>query len=256
MSNSLDCSKTAVIAPLGMSPPVITAFVKALGGVRDVVVLTTDNPTVKQGFELVRIALKLNYPRVRVHERKLPFEDVTTTDENFQFMGIAARIIREQREKYGSAKVYLNVSGGRKNMGVTLSLLGQLMGVDGVFHVVTRDIRVVNTQLESLRVEIEKIYRAESEEEKIRVYRERERSFNSLMFPDVEVVRIPTIPFPKYYVEKVVKVLYAESFEELTPSELEALLSHGLVEKAGRKYRTTEFGKKLAEVLLTGKLRG
>ncbi|AIG97434.1 CRISPR-associated protein, Csx14 family [Archaeoglobus fulgidus DSM 8774] len=236
-----------------MSPPVITAFVKAFEDIKDVVVLTTDNTAVKQGFELVRVALKVNYPNVRVHEKKLPLEDVTTTDENFQFMGIAAKIVKEQREKYGSRRIYLNVSGGRKNMGITLSLLGQLMGVDGVFHVITGDVRVVNVQLENLRKDIERIYKAKSEEEKIEIYKERERYFNSLMFPDAEIVRIPTIPFPQYYVERIVKALYTKEIDELTESERNMLAAHGLLEKVGRRFEVTEFGEKLAHVLLTGK---
>ncbi len=141
----------AVIAPLGMSPPVITAFVKAFGNIKDVVVLTTKDETVKQGFELVRIAMKTRYPKVRIHERELPFDDITTTEENFEFMGIAARIIKEQRDRYRAERVYLNVSGGRKNMGITLSVVGQLLGVNGVFHVITKNVKIVNTMLETLR---------------------------------------------------------------------------------------------------------
>jgi len=244
---------TAVIALLGMSPPVITAFVKAFEGIRDVVVLTTKSEAVKQGFELVRVAMKMRYPDVRVHERELPFEDVTTTEENFQFMGIAARIIKVQREKYGSKRIYLNVSGGRKNMGITLSLLGQLMGVDGVFHVLTRDVGVVNVQLESLRKEIEELYNAESEEEKIEIYRRSERYFSSLMFPDAEIVRIPTIPFPEYYVERIARALYSGELEELTESEKERLFTHGLLERYGKRFVVSEFGRKLANVLVSGR---
>lgn len=244
----------AVIAPLGTSPPVITAFVKAFEGIRDVVVLTTRNLVVKQGFELVRVAMKLRYPNVRVHERELPFDDVTTTDENFRFMGIAAKIIRTQREKYGTKEVYLNVSGGRKNMSVTLSLLGQLMGVDGVFHVITRDVGVINALLESLRKDIEDIYNAGSEEEKVRIYREKEKYFDSLMFPDVELVKLPTIPYPKYYVERIATSLYSGELDVLTESEKESLAAHGLLERYGDKYRVSEFGKKLASVFVSGRL--
>ncbi len=242
-----------VIAPLGTSPPVITAFVKAFQGIRDVVVLTTRDPIVKQGFELVKLALKLRYPNVRVHERELPFDDVTTTDENFQFMGIAAGIIKTQREKYNSKEIYLNVSGGRKNMSITLSLLGQLMGVDGVFHVITRDVRAINTLLESLRKDVESIYEAKSEEEKVRIYREKGRYFDSLMFPDVELIKLPTIPYPKYYVERVAKSLYSSELDILTESERELLAAHGLLEMYGNKYRVSEFGKKLASVLVLGR---
>lgn len=45
----------AVISPLGMSPPVVTAFVDYVGDVRDLVVITTTNERVKQGYELVKV---------------------------------------------------------------------------------------------------------------------------------------------------------------------------------------------------------
>ncbi|MEM0214497.1 MAG: CRISPR-associated protein Csx14 [Archaeoglobaceae archaeon] len=137
--------KTAIISPLGLSPPVITTFVEGIGeNISDLVVLTTENEDVKAGYELVRIGLRQKYPKTRLHEVTLPFEDVNTTEENLRFMSICAKIIREERERYKCDKILLNVAGGRKNMCITLSLLGQLMAVDGVYHVVSRDVKIVN----------------------------------------------------------------------------------------------------------------
>ena len=243
--------KIAVIAPLGLSPPVITAFVDYLKGVNDLVVMTTEDERVKQGFELIRVAMKMKYPKTRIHEVQLPFEDVVTTEQNFEFMRIASRVIRDQKEKYRSDVVYINVAGGRKNMCITLSILGQFLNVDGIFHVVSPDVRVVNELLERLRADIEQIYRAESEDEKIKIYRDRERLFDSLMFPrDYEVVRIPTIPIPMDYMVRLVDALFNDRVEELSDSERDMLVRHGLVEKIGSRYVVTEFGKKFAEVLV------
>jgi len=71
--------KIAVVSPIGMSPPVITAFVDYLGGVKDLVVITTTNEKVKQGYELVKIVLMMKYPKTRVHEVEIPFEDVLSS---------------------------------------------------------------------------------------------------------------------------------------------------------------------------------
>ncbi|WP_456328648.1 hypothetical protein [Archaeoglobus sp.] len=38
--------------------------------------------------------------------------------------------------------------------------------------------------------------------------------------------------------------------DNLTPSEAQMLERHGLVERVGRKYKVTDFGKKFAEVLI------
>jgi len=251
MERPLDVGKVAVIAPLGMSPPVVTAFVDRLGGVRDLVVMTTANERVKQGYELIRVAMRLKYPKTRVHEVTLPFDDVATEDQNFEFMRVAAKTIKRQREKYGSEVIYLNVAGGRKNMCITLSILGQFLNVDGVFHVVSPDVKVVNVLLENLRPDIERIHSAENDEEKFRIYREKERLFDSLMFPsDFEVVRIPTIPIPTEHVRRILDILYNERVDELAPSEREALLRHGLIERAGARLRVSAFGKRLVEALL------
>ncbi len=242
--------RVAVIAPLGMSPPVVTAFVDYLNGVDDLVVFTTSNEKVKQGFELLKIALKVKYPRTRVHEVKIPFEDVLTEEQNFEFMRIAGKAIKRQKEKYGSDVVFLNVAGGRKNMCITLSILGQFLNVDGIFHIVSPDVNVVNEMLENLRRDIEAISLAE-DEDKIKIYMEKERLFNSLMFPkDYEVVRIPTIPIPQDYIKRLVDILYNNKVETLTYSEREMLLRHGLIEKVGNRYKISDFGKKFAKVLI------
>jgi CRISPR-associated protein Csx14 len=243
--------KIAVISPLGMSPPVVTAFVDYLRGVKDLVVITTADKKVKQGYELVKIALKLKYPKTRLHEVNIPFEDVSTEQQNFEFMRTAARVIKNQREKYGSDVIYLNVAGGRKNMCITLSTLGQFLNVDGIFHLVSPDIKVVNEMLENLRSDIERIYLADNEEEKIEIYREKEKMFNSLMFPnDFEVIRIPTVPIPLDYIKRLVDILYNGRVEDLTFSEREILMHHGLIERAGRKFRVSDFGRRFAEVLV------
>lgn len=243
--------KIAVVSPIGMSPPVVTAFVDYLGHVKDLVVITTTNEKVKQGYELVKIALMMKYPKTRVHEVEIPFEDVSTEEQNFEFMRIAGRIIKNQREKYGSDVVYLNVAGGRKNMCITLSILGQFLNVDGIFHIVSPDVKIVNEMLENLRSDIERIYLAKNEKDKIKIYKEKERLFNSLMFPkDFEVIRIPTIPIPVDYMKRLVDILYNERLEDLTISEKEMLIRHGLIERVGTKYKVLDFGRKFVGVLV------
>jgi len=83
--------KTAVIAPLGLSPPVITSFLVGIGErISDLVLLTTENEEVKAVFELIRIGMSFRFPQTRIHEVVLPFEDVSTTEENLEFMSICA----------------------------------------------------------------------------------------------------------------------------------------------------------------------
>jgi CRISPR-associated protein Csx14 len=246
--------KTSVIAPLGLSPPVITAFIEGTAEpISDVVVLTTDNEEVKRGYELVRIGLKIKYPRIRIHEVGLPFDDVYTTEQNLQFMAIAARIIKEEREVHKCDRVLLNIAGGRKNTCITLSILGQLMGVDGVFHVITKDVAIINQQLEALREDIRSIYEAGNDEEKIQIYKQKERYFNSLLFPDrreYEIVRIPTLPYPPDYFIKLITAVYSSNLDLLSAEEREMLYRHGILERIGSRYAVSDYGKKLAEAII------
>jgi len=245
--------KTAVIAPLGLSPPVVTSFVLGIGEkITDLVLLTTENFDVKAGFEVVKIGMGMKFPQTRVHEVVLPFEDVSTTEDNLKFMAICSKVIREEREKYGCEKILLNVAGGRKNMCITLSLLGQIMAVDGVYHVVSRDVKVVNQLLENLREDIRKIYDAKSDEEKLRIYREKERFFNSLLFPspnEFEIVRIPTLPYPRDYLQRIL-VSLLQNMEALSLEDKLMLEKHGILERIGSRFALSEYGKRFVDVLL------
>lgn len=246
--------KTSVIAPLGLSPPVITTFIEGIGEtVNDLVILTTDNERVKEGYEIVRIGLKIKYPKIRVHEVRLPFDDIYTTKQNLQFMSIAAGIIKKEREVHKSDKILLNVAGGRKNTCITLSLLGQIMGVDGVFHVVTKDVVVVNLLLERLRRDISMVYRAGNEEEKINIYKKNEKQFDNLLFPPksaYEIVKIPTLPYPKDYLAKLLKSIFSLDLDSLSIEEKEALYRHGILEKIGNRYYLSKYGEDMVSILI------
>jgi len=245
--------KTAVIAPLGLSPPVITSFLVGIGEkITDLVLLTTENETVKAGFELIRVGMSLRFPQTRIHEVVLPFEDVGTTEENLKFMSICAKVIREEREKYGCDRILLNVAGGRKNMCITLSLLGQLMAVDGVYHVVSKEVKVVNQLLESLREDISRLYSARTDEERLEIYKEKEKYFNSLLFPhlsEFEIVRIPTLPYPREYFQRIL-VNLLQNIEAFSPEERLMLEKHGILERIGSRFILSDYGKKFVEVLL------
>lgn len=245
--------KTAVIAPLGLSPPVVTSFLIGIGEkVTDLVLLTTESMDVRAGFELIKIGMSLKFPQTRIHETVLPFEDVSTTEDNLKFMAICSKVIREEREKYGCEKILLNVAGGRKNMCITLSLLGQIMAVDGVYHVVSRDVKVVNQLLEYLREDIRKIYDAKSDEEKLRIYREKERFFNSLLFPspnEFEIVRIPTLPYPRDYLQRIL-VSLLQNMEALSLEDKLMLEKHGILERIGSRFALSEYGKRFVDALL------
>lgn len=245
--------KTAVIATLGMSPPVVTSGIDRISrGISDLVVLSTDDKTVQDGAELIRIALAERYPRIRFHNQILPLDDIATTDENFQFMSYAAKIIKNQREVHRCDQVFLNVAGGRKNMCITLALLGQILNVDGVYHIVNTNIAIANQKLEFLRHDIEMIGRATSEEEKIACYQRRKKEFDHLLFPpetEYQLIRIPTLPYPESYLVNLIQGIMSD-IDDLPKPEQIKLNRHGILEKGRSKYYLSDYGRRFIEVLL------
>ncbi|MCX7999723.1 MAG: hypothetical protein N3A69_12355, partial [Leptospiraceae bacterium] len=127
-----------------------------------------------------------------------------------------------------------------------------IMGVDGVYHVVSKDVKIVNQLLENLREETPTTYNAKNYEEKLKIYKEREKYFNSLLFPDkrdYEIIRIPTLPYPRDYLARVITATL-QDLESLSNDEKLLLEAHGILEKLGRKFKLTDYGKRFMEVLL------
>lgn len=138
--------KLAMIAPVGMSPPVVTELMEWLMSreiydLTDVVLIVSNDDDVRRSAEFIKTAVKVNYPRIRVHEKCLPFRDISSLDDNLEFMRVCASAINEEKVKFRCDGIFLNVAGGRKDMSISLSFLGQFVGVSGVFHVIHPEVR-------------------------------------------------------------------------------------------------------------------
>ncbi len=235
-----------VVGALGLSPPVVTTPLILIEGIRKLVVFTTQEEGVKQGYELIKLALRHEYPKVALERVELEFSDVGSEEENFEFMRIAGRIIRAEKEK--NRVVYVNLAGGRKNMSLSLALIAQMLNAR-MFHIIRKEVKSYNLLLENLRNDIKQIYEA-YDGEKDKIYTEKRDYFRELLFPrDANLVRIPAIPLPQDYLKRVVEALSWKKVDMLTAQERDALIEAGLMEKIGRKAEVSELGKKLGEVL-------
>ncbi|PWR70457.1 CRISPR-associated protein Csx14 [Methanospirillum stamsii] len=244
--------KTAVIAPIGMSPPVITEFIDGIGEpVSDLVLIATSHPQVLAGVNLVKAGLTRKYQWLRIHVEILPFEDIATSNENFSFMKKAVRIFKEEREKFHCDTIYLNVAGGRKNMCITLALVGQLMGADGVFHLVSHNVEWINERLEMFRAKIGRFGDVSSPEEANSLYEEDVLNYDSLLFPDrksYEIIRIPTLPYPTDYLGYLVAGM-SDRGAGLTGEDKELLEKNGMIDRAGSVCDLTPHGEAFLEVI-------
>lgn len=252
--------KTALIAPIGTSAPVVTEMVMHINGLEgmeltDVVVMPTRDELVMAHATLARVALKHRYGRMRVHLHPLPFRDIGSTGDTVEFMRIAAKLVAEERRVHGCERVYLSIAGGRKDVCVSLAIVGQIMGADGVFHVINPEVRVINEQLERLRERIFELHRA-PEEEKGEVYGRYREDFESVMFPPIErlrYVQIPCIPYPEDYIGRIGTLLNTSGRVRIERTglemrELKRLERAGMVRIVGDEVAVTEFGEMVGRI--------
>ncbi len=251
--------KTAIIAPLGMSPPIVTAGMDAAEfKVKHLTIVATKHPVVLAGLDLIEVAMSVKAPKVKIHAEILPFDDVTTTQENLFFMETSIRLIREARVKHHCERVLLDVAGGRKNMCITLTMIGQLMNVDSVFHIGNPNINLLNTHLEQLRKDIDRIHTAGTLEEKQAIYREKENQFNHLLFPpksEYDVIRVPTFPVDQSAVQRLLVELKGDRKSEvigLPLGDKVILERHGILDKgkSQKHYYVSDYGQKFLDAFI------
>jgi CRISPR-associated protein Csx14 len=209
--------KVSIIAPLGTSPPVITEFLQYVESVldqrvTDVTIITTTEPLVLEGLELIKAGIADRYPNLRIHTVRLPYDDVDSEEKSIEFVGIAAQILRDQKEKFKVEVVHLCVAGGRKEVCIILSLLAQFYNVNGVYHVVTPDVKTFNQQLERIRHKAKELADAE---DKLSYYRQNKKILEPILFPELStynVIKIPIIPYPTQTLSEIKRALRQRKF--------------------------------------------
>ncbi len=250
----------SVIGAVGRSAPVMTELVEWLIEVKnefvsDVVLLVTDDDEVWKQAELVVSALELSDWNIHVHWKDLPFDDVTSEDDNFTFLKETMEAIYEEKSKHDADKVYLNVAGGRKTMTSGLHFLSQFNPVNGVFHVVSPQISLWNKKLEQNKDKIDEFFHASDLN---RYYERNKETFDEILFPDTteyEVISMPVMPYPQGILEDFKKIWRSDS--KVRRSELERLTDNDIYRGESfdlLKYRNdwvypTQLGKKLLEIL-------
>lgn len=247
--------KVSIIASLGTSPPVVTEFVSWVTPVENVeklILLATGDPQVLTGAKLIEAAIKHKYPQITVRSRILKVSDILSEEDNLHFVEEASQLIVSERID-PSRKLYICLAGGRKEMVTSLMLLAQILGADGVFHVVSPYIREMNIELERLRSEIEAL--AESDDP-LKFYEEKRELFDRLMFPDkstYNVVKIPIIPYPKNFLERLMLLAKKQSLQldqvGLPKSYLEELERAGLIYVTEKKAIMLDESRKLINAI-------
>jgi len=252
-------TKTAVIALLGTSPPVITEFVDYVEIVKekrvsDLIIITTKEQNVLEGIPVIEYAIKNKYPHIHLHVVKLPFVDIFSDKENLEFMQKCAEILKEQKDIHKADYIYLCIAGGRKDMCITLSLLAQFFKINGVFHIITPNVKSMNEELERARYNIKELNEVE---DKDNYYKQHKEMFDNLMFPhrsQYNIITIPILPYPQEILEEIINIFNKQPINKenikISDSILKNMESLGLIILRKEKiiFWTNE-GKKFSEIL-------
>ncbi len=197
-----------MIAPLGLSPPVITEFVEHL--VRkgeppeEVLVIRTADPQVDVGFRVLVAAIRLRYPSIGVMDGVVRVDDVDSQEGMREFLAETASVLSAAQGRW---PLRLLVSGGRKSMTVALTALAPFLLAEGVYHVVVPHIRVASSRLEAVR---EIMREVAGSPDPVAAYEEKMEELDPVFWPppsEYRVVRLPVIPYPPDVAQAVARVL-------------------------------------------------
>jgi len=199
-------TKAALITPVGMTPSVVTEMIMHLDKMEgiyltDVCLIHTINPNVKHIVNFIKGVINSKYPRIRVHNISLPFEDIKSDEDNLQFMKTLKETIEYERSM-DVKRIYLSVSGGRKDMSASSLVVASLSWVDSVFHVIHSDVEVYNIHIEKIRDEISRIGMSDNAKEAYEEFMKtssKSEDMEMAIFPSMDMltyVEIPFLPYP------------------------------------------------------------
>lgn len=245
--------RVGILATMGASPPVISELVDYLErtgvNVSKLVLLSTREVLSNSWF--AGAAVRSRYKDVYVDVVRLGMDDVDSEEKMYKFMEDVIDAFNRLRDY----RIYLNVAGGRKEMGIILTIFGSLVGVSGIYHVITKDVKIWNVKLERLRDEIEVFGDDIPFEEKVNLYLGKRDVYDEVMFPppsEYNVLSIPIIPYPRGVLESIKKILNVKTVSGVQAYDYDLLTkleAANLVQVSKTKIRPTQYGVKLGHVL-------
>jgi len=251
--------KCVVICPIGLSPGVVTEVLYSLGeveGITDVGVIATKDREVQACVELIKAGIEVEIPKlvgrkVYVHTHTMNVPDVDSTENAVEFIEVMAKVIREEIEVHKASKILFNIAGSRKVESALMLMLASVWRVDGVYHVIHKDVKSYNIEVEKIRKEINDILDADNP---IEYYLRHRDKFYPILFPDphdYNVFEVPFIPFSKMEINALKEILRGGSITDSLFGDYELKLYRrmGLIAVAGDKIIPTDLGKVFLNVL-------
>ena len=251
--------KGVLISPIGLSPSVVTEVLHSVGEVEeitDVSIIATEHPKVMASAKLAKVGIEEEYPkmkgkRVYVHLHTLNIEDVNTTENAIEFVKAMTQIMRKEVDVHKPTRIVFNIAGARKVESAIMLMLGMIWRVQGIYHVVHKDVSSFNEYLEKIRSKVDGILDADNEREYYNRYRD---MFFDILFPDphdYSVFEIPFVPFSRTEINMLKQLLRGTSLRDTLISEYEIRLYRkmGLITYDSERTYPTELGEVFLKVL-------
>ena len=251
--------RVVMIAPLGTTPAVITEMVRFLEAelLTDAIIFPTSEDSVKAGARLVEAALKVHYPKLRVHIHFLPLNDVASQSDMLIVGREMSKAICKEKLEIGTDKIFLDVAGGRKEVTILTAMLGTLFGVTRMYHVINREITDFNEYQHAIKKEIMKFTERDLKK-RVEMYKQEQDKFDYLLFPEtpnLEFINIPVIPYSPKDISRLKRILKTGGIsidEENIPEYILKMYQMAglcVYEKSNRWISPTELGLEIGKML-------
>jgi hypothetical protein len=144
----------------------------------------------------------------------------------------------------------MTISGGRKDMSIMMALVAQIAGVDGVYHIIHKDVVRYNVMLERMRHKIDELAKSESPRN---YYETHQHDFEQLMFPELaelSIVRLPILPYPRSHLLKLLNILEkGGTVLDVERTTIEALERSEVITETRGKLLPTDISRKIARAM-------
>jgi len=230
--------KALIFSPIGLSPPVATEFYRYVREDTNyypyrIILVGTREDRVIGGMEIIKYAIKEIDKKADIWNIYLDYTDVADQESAKDFMRIIFENLVRGIQDNPDSEILINIAGGRKSMVVISTILSLFIRPSKVYHVINRNIQILNEKLEALESLIKKFGEVDEDTRK-ELFKRYYDEIMDLMYPpkeDISIIEIPLLPYPKKYSEVIVRILekprklgelknYMEYIDELLDSKL------------------------------------
>ncbi|MGC9123704.1 MAG: CRISPR-associated protein Csx14 [Thermoplasmata archaeon] len=241
--------KSCLLNPVGTSPMVITEMVDFFENgykkhLDDVVIISTSDETVVSGAYMAGSAIKVRFHNIGVHYEFLSFPDIIEENDLIDFLDKIGYIVKNEKEKYGVKKIYLNISGGRKVESIALSNFSQLLNIDEVWIVLNKNIANYNIDFERYKNELINFRDGEN----LEYYMKNADKFDPIFYPerkDLSFFEIHSINLSRedrLLLKNILKGINLED-SNIPDYKIDAFIKSGFIENNRKRSIPTKLGE-------------